>query len=86
MLPWIWKVPCPSGNPAVPGFAAAADEDADVAPGVAVTVTVGDDDPHPARHPPATAVVAAMAAFRRQENVAFMPFSISHVESITGPC
>ena len=84
-LPRIWKVPCASGSPAVPGRAALAlDEDADVAPAVAVavTVTVGDDDPHPARHPPATAIVPAMAAIRRQENVTFMPFSISYVESL----
>jgi hypothetical protein len=80
-LPRTWKVPCASGSPAVPGRAALAlDEDADVAP--AVTVTVGDDDPHPARHPPATAVVPAIAAIRRQENVTFMPFSISYVESL----
>jgi len=55
----------------------AADADADVAPGATVTVAVGDDDPHPARHPPVTAVVPAMAAARRQENVTFMPFSVS---------
>jgi hypothetical protein len=83
-VPRIWKVPCPVGSPAVPGCAAlAVDEDADVAPGVAVTVTVGDDDPHPARHPPATAIVPAMAAIRRQENVTFMPFPVSYVESLT---
>jgi hypothetical protein len=79
-LPRIWKVPCPSGSPTVPGWAAlAADAGADVAPGVAVTVTVGDDDPHPARHPTAPAVIPAMGAIRRQENVAFMPFSVSYV-------
>jgi hypothetical protein len=77
-LPRIWKVPCPAGSPAVPGCAApAVGADADVAPGAAVTVTVGDDDPHPARHPPATAVVPAMAAARRQENFTFMPLSVS---------
>jgi hypothetical protein len=61
------------------------DADADVTLGAAVTVTVGDDDPHPARHPPAMAMVPAMAATRRQETVAFMFFSISDVASLTRP-
>src|SRR5436305_8916666 len=78
--PRIWKVPCPAGSPAAPGCAApAVGADADVVPGAAVTVTVGDGDPHPVRHPPTMAVVPAMAATRRQESVAFMLFSISDV-------
>src|SRR5436305_12673851 len=81
--PRIGKVPCPAGSPAAPGCAApAVGADADVVPGAAVTVTVGDGDPHPVRHPPTIAVVPAMAATRRQESDAFILFSSSYVSTI----